>query len=54
MFILADAIAMLGSNTIAGGDMVLLLSPMLAKNLSDAGLKKADVKSEIALIGLGA
>ncbi len=48
MFILADAIAMLGSNTIAGGDMVLVVSPMAAKNLSDAGLSKADVKAGIA------
>lgn len=47
LYILADAIAALGSPQISGGDMVLVLSPMAARNLANAGYSKARVKSEI-------
>lgn len=47
LFVLADAIAVLASANSNGGDMVLALGPMAAKNLADAGLAKADVKREI-------
>lgn len=46
LFILADSIASLGINN-NGGDLVLVLSPMAAKNLSDAGLSKMAVKREL-------
>jgi hypothetical protein len=45
--ILADSIASLGSSAICGGDMVLVLGPMAAKNLANAGLSKSDVKREL-------
>jgi hypothetical protein len=48
MFMIADSIAMLGCNNIAGGDLAMVMSPMAAKNLSSAGLSKADVKRGIA------
>lgn len=47
IFVLADAVAVLASANANGGDMVLALGPMAAKNLADAGLTKADVKREI-------
>lgn len=47
LYTLADSIAVLGTANLAGGDMVLILGPMTAKNLSDAGLSKAGVKDEI-------
>lgn len=45
--LLADSIATLGSNNITGGDMVLVLGPMTAKALGEAGLSKRDVKQGI-------
>lgn len=45
--VLADSIASLGSSAICGGDMVLVLGPMAAKNLANAGLSKLDVKHEL-------
>jgi len=47
LYLLADSIATLGSNNITGGDMVLVLGPMAAKNLADAGLTKLQVQAEI-------
>jgi hypothetical protein len=47
LYLLADAINMLGSNNITGGDLVLVLGPMTAKSLTDAGLSKLDVKQGI-------
>lgn len=47
LYVLADSIAALGSANLGGGDMVLVLGPMAARNLSDAGLTKTDVKREI-------
>lgn len=47
LYLLADSITNLGSNNITGGDVVLVLGPMAAKNLADAGLSKQDVKTEI-------
>ncbi len=47
MFLIADSIATLGANNVAGGDLVVALSPMAAKNLSGAGLDKAQVKEGI-------
>jgi hypothetical protein len=48
LYILADAINALGSNNITGGDAVLVMCPMAAKSLADAGLSKLDVKNAIA------
>lgn len=47
LYLLADSMSTLGSNNITGGDMVLILGPMAAKSLADAGLSKAQVKQEI-------
>ena len=47
LYLLADSIDALGSNNITGGDLVLILGPMTAKGLADAGLTKLDVKQEI-------
>lgn len=47
LYVLADSIAVLGSANLGGGDMVLVLGPMAARNLSDAGLSKTDVKREL-------
>ncbi len=47
LYLLADAMNTLGSNNITGGDQVLVLGPMAAKNLADAGLSKLQVKQEI-------
>lgn len=46
--ILADSIARLGSNGVLGGDTVLVLGPMAARCLADAGLGKAQVTAELA------
>ena len=46
-YVLADSIATLGSPQISGGDMVLVLAPMAAKNLANAGHSKLDVKKEL-------
>jgi len=46
--ILADSIARLGSNGVLGGDTVLVLGPMAARCLADAGLGKAEVAAELA------
>ena len=48
LYVLADSIAALGSPQISGGDMVLVLAPMAAKNLADAGYSKLDLKRELA------
>ncbi len=48
LYLLADSITTLGSNNITGGDMVLLMGPMTAKALAEAGLTKQQVKQEIA------
>ena len=47
LFVLADLISALGTNNVSGGDMVLALGPMAAKNLADAGFTKLQVKEEI-------
>jgi hypothetical protein len=46
--ILADSIARLGSNSVLGGDTVLVLGPMAAKCLADGGFTKAAVAAELA------
>lgn len=48
LYILADSISTLGSNNITGGEAVLVMCPMAAKSLADAGLSRLDVKNEIA------
>ncbi len=47
LYLLADAMCTLGSNNITGGDMVLVMGPMAAKSLAEAGLSKAQIKHEI-------
>ena len=47
LIVLADGIARLGGPGIGGGDLVLVLGPMAARNLADAGLSKIDVKREL-------
>src|SRR5690606_4107559 len=47
LYLLADSIALLGSNNITGGDVVIVLGPMAARNLADSGRSKADVKREL-------
>lgn len=47
LYVLADSIATLGSPQVSGGDMVLVLAPMAATNLANAGLSKTDVKREL-------
>lgn len=47
LYLLADAINSLGSNNITGGDAVLVLGPMTARALAQAGLSKLQVKQEI-------
>ncbi|MBI4198723.1 MAG: hypothetical protein HY533_06405 [Chloroflexi bacterium] len=47
LFVLADAIAVLGSNNLHGGDMVLALSPLVAQNLATSGFSKAEVKRRL-------
>ena len=47
LYLLGDSIATLGSNNITGGDMVMVLGPMAAKALGEAGLTKRAVKEGI-------
>ncbi len=47
LYLLADSIATLGSNNITGGDLVLVMGPMTAKALAEAGLTKQQAKQEI-------
>ena len=47
LYLLADSMNALGSNNITGGDLVLVMCPMAAKSLADAGMSKLDVKREI-------
>ena len=47
LYLLADSIAILGSNNITGGDVVVVLGPMAAKNLADSGRSKEDVKNDL-------
>jgi hypothetical protein len=47
LFVLADAIATLGSNNVTGGDMILALSPLVSQNLAGSGLTKQDVVREL-------
>ena len=47
LFVLADAIATLGSNNLSGGDMVLALGPLASENLSKGGYSKQDVVQEL-------
>ncbi len=47
LFVIADAIARLGSSNNTGGDMVLVMSPMAAKNFANFGMSKRDVKLEL-------
>ena len=47
LFVLADAIAVLGSNSVTGGDMILALSPLVSQNLAGSGLSKQDVVREL-------
>jgi hypothetical protein len=47
LYVLGRSIAVLGSSNFNGGDMVLVLGPMAARNLADAGLGKADVRREL-------
>ena len=45
--VIADSMRTIGSNTINGGDTVVVLGPMSAQNLAKKGLSKADVKREL-------
>lgn len=47
LFVLADAIAVLGSNNLHGGDMVLALGPMAAQALAGGGLSKEGLVQEL-------
>ena len=47
LYVLARSIAVVGSPNINGGSMVLVLGPMTARNLADAGYSKADVVREL-------
>lgn len=47
LYAIADGITTVGSNNVTGGDMVLVLGPMAAKALADAGWSKAQVKREL-------
>ncbi len=47
LFLLADAVSTLGNNNITGGDVVMVLCPMAAKNLAGSGMSKLEVKKEI-------
>ena len=47
LYVLADSIASLGSPNVTGGDMALVLGPMAAKNLSSAGLSRAQVRESL-------
>ena len=45
--VIADGIRTVGSNTIYGGDTVVVLAPVVARNLSGAGMSKTQVISEL-------
>ncbi len=45
--VLADAIATLGSCNVTGGELVLVMGPMAAKNLANAGLDRHAVKQAL-------
>lgn len=47
LYLLADAITMLGSNNVTGGDVVMVIGPMTAKHLADAGFSRQTFKEEI-------
>ena len=47
IYLLADSINTLGSNNLTGGDLVIVLGPMTAKALAEAGYSKLAVKQEI-------
>jgi hypothetical protein len=47
LFVLGDAIAALGSSNVTGGELVLVLGPMAAKNLANAGLAKPAITQEL-------
>lgn len=47
LWMLADAIAGLSSSNVHGGDMVLVMGPMAARNLADAGFSKREVVDEL-------
>ena len=47
LYVLADAIAVLGSNNLHGGNMVLVLSPLVSRNLASSGLSKQDIQQEL-------
>ncbi len=47
LYMLADSIAALGSSNVTGGDLVLVLGPMAAKNLANAGMSKLTVKQDL-------
>lgn len=47
LYVLADAIAVLGSNNEHGGDMVLALSPLVSQKLASEGLSKQEVKRQL-------
>jgi hypothetical protein len=47
LYLIGDSIANIGSNNITGGDVVVVLGPMAAKNLADSGRSKRDVKRDL-------
>jgi hypothetical protein len=47
LWMLADSIAVLGGSNVTGGDMVLALGPMAARNLSESGRGKKQVVDDI-------
>ncbi len=47
LYVIASDIASLGSAAVSGGDMVLVLGPMAARNLADAGLSIPQVRREL-------
>lgn len=47
LFVLADAIATLGTGNATGGDVVLVLGPMTVRNLAAAGLSRQQVRHEL-------
>jgi hypothetical protein len=46
--VLADGVARLGSNNMLGGSMALILSPMSAKRLAEAGFTRRTIAEEVA------
>ena len=45
--VIADGIRTVGSNTIYGGDTIVVLAPVVARNLSGAGMSKTEVTREL-------